>query len=186
MDFTEINCRGKRGELLGRIDRQSSRFRTAKTTIMKFGLHASFVELESAKGALNERSTLSKTCSEKKTSTFNTEWLHMRYWVNHNTLKTLEVARTLERSIQPCYKAIIGQWTTDLLILNHDQDFTFPTVLKETYGDAAMDRYGVFEWHKLFRDGKVKGGGRRPLRNPFDQQDQPKRVWREQFAEHIL
>ncbi|GFX36710.1 uncharacterized protein TNCV_1543141 [Trichonephila clavipes] len=49
MDFTEINSRGKRGELLQGIDRQNSRFRTAKTTIIKFGLHASFVELESAK-----------------------------------------------------------------------------------------------------------------------------------------
>ncbi|GFU51814.1 transposable element Tc3 transposase [Trichonephila clavipes] len=57
MDFTEINSRGKRGELLGRIDRQNSRFRTAKTTIIKFGLHASFVELESAKSALNESTT---------------------------------------------------------------------------------------------------------------------------------
>ncbi|GFV74648.1 uncharacterized protein TNCV_5130901 [Trichonephila clavipes] len=54
MDFTEINSRGKRGELLGRIDRYMSRFRTAKTIIIKFGLHASFVELESAKNALNE------------------------------------------------------------------------------------------------------------------------------------
>ncbi|GFV97367.1 hypothetical protein TNCV_2038771 [Trichonephila clavipes] len=54
MDFTEINSRGKRGELLGRMDRKNSRFRTAKTTIIKFGLHASFVELESAKSALNE------------------------------------------------------------------------------------------------------------------------------------
>ncbi|GFY02300.1 transposon Tf2-9 polyprotein [Trichonephila clavipes] len=57
MDFTEINSRGKRGELLGRIDRQNSSFRTAKTTIIKFGLHASFVELESAKSALNELRT---------------------------------------------------------------------------------------------------------------------------------
>ncbi|GFX64346.1 uncharacterized protein TNCV_1413291 [Trichonephila clavipes] len=54
MDFTEINSRGKRGELLGRIDRQNSRFRTAKTIIIKFGLHASFVELEFAKNAVNE------------------------------------------------------------------------------------------------------------------------------------
>ncbi|GFU23848.1 hypothetical protein TNCV_3331331 [Trichonephila clavipes] len=54
MDFTEINSRGKRKELLRRIDRQNSLFRTAKTTIIKFGLHASFVELESAKSALNE------------------------------------------------------------------------------------------------------------------------------------
>ncbi|GFU84852.1 hypothetical protein TNCV_2127931 [Trichonephila clavipes] len=54
MDFTEINSRGKRGELLERIDRQNSRFRTAKTAIIKFGLHASFVELESVKSALNE------------------------------------------------------------------------------------------------------------------------------------
>ncbi|GFX76665.1 uncharacterized protein TNCV_663741 [Trichonephila clavipes] len=58
MDFTEINSRGKRGELLGRIDRQNSRFRTAKTTIIKFGLHASFVELESAKSALNDAFSL--------------------------------------------------------------------------------------------------------------------------------
>ncbi|GFW32737.1 uncharacterized protein TNCV_3679851 [Trichonephila clavipes] len=56
MGFTEINSRRKRGELLGRIDRQNSRFRTAKTTIIKFGLHAGFVELESAKSALNESS----------------------------------------------------------------------------------------------------------------------------------
>ncbi|GFV39264.1 uncharacterized protein TNCV_1229661 [Trichonephila clavipes] len=54
MDFTKSNSRGKRGELLGRIDRQNSRFRTAKTIIIKFGLHASFVELESAKNAVNE------------------------------------------------------------------------------------------------------------------------------------
>ncbi|GFV20420.1 hypothetical protein TNCV_4141811 [Trichonephila clavipes] len=45
---------GERGELLGRIDRQNSSFRTAKTVIIKFGLHAFFVELESAKNALNE------------------------------------------------------------------------------------------------------------------------------------
>ncbi|GFS56389.1 hypothetical protein TNCV_4388611 [Trichonephila clavipes] len=56
MDFTEINSRGKRGELLERIDGQNSRFGTAKTTIITFGLHASFVELESAKRALNEAS----------------------------------------------------------------------------------------------------------------------------------
>ncbi|GFX43721.1 hypothetical protein TNCV_4110011 [Trichonephila clavipes] len=54
MDFTEINSREKRGKLLGRIDRQNSRFRTTKTTIIKLCLHASFVELESAKSALNE------------------------------------------------------------------------------------------------------------------------------------
>ncbi|GFU54124.1 hypothetical protein TNCV_109491 [Trichonephila clavipes] len=54
MDFTEINSREKRGELLGRIDRQNSRFRTAKTIIIKFVLHASFVESESAKNAVNE------------------------------------------------------------------------------------------------------------------------------------
>ncbi|GFT20959.1 transposable element Tcb2 transposase [Trichonephila clavipes] len=58
MDFTEINSRGKRRELLGRIDRQNSRFRTAKTIIIKYGLHASFVESESAKNALNERKLL--------------------------------------------------------------------------------------------------------------------------------
>ncbi|GFV68503.1 hypothetical protein TNCV_3129591 [Trichonephila clavipes] len=39
---------------MGRIDRQNSRFRTAKTIIIKFGLHTSFIELESAKSALNE------------------------------------------------------------------------------------------------------------------------------------
>ncbi|GFU87361.1 hypothetical protein TNCV_2716471 [Trichonephila clavipes] len=53
--FYGNQLRGKRGELLGRIDRQNSRFRTAKTIIIKFGLHASFVESESAKNALNER-----------------------------------------------------------------------------------------------------------------------------------
>ncbi|GFX46761.1 transposable element Tc3 transposase [Trichonephila clavipes] len=36
------------------LGRQNSRFRAAKTTIIKFGLHASFVELESAKNAVNE------------------------------------------------------------------------------------------------------------------------------------
>ncbi|GFW84660.1 hypothetical protein TNCV_2597051 [Trichonephila clavipes] len=56
MDFTEINSSGKRGEILGRIDRQNSRFRTAKTILIKFGLQASFVELESAKNAVNESS----------------------------------------------------------------------------------------------------------------------------------
>ncbi|GFX10680.1 hypothetical protein TNCV_147221 [Trichonephila clavipes] len=55
MDFAEINYRGKRGELLGRIDRQNSRFRTFKSIIIKLGLHASFVELESSKIALNEK-----------------------------------------------------------------------------------------------------------------------------------
>ncbi|GFU78213.1 hypothetical protein TNCV_5007941 [Trichonephila clavipes] len=55
MDFTEINSRGDdRGKLLGRIDGQNSHFRTAITIIIKFALHASFVELESTKNALNE------------------------------------------------------------------------------------------------------------------------------------
>ncbi|GFX89819.1 hypothetical protein TNCV_2246191 [Trichonephila clavipes] len=54
MDFTEINSRGKREELMGRVDRQNSRFRTAKTIITKFGLHASFAESQSAKNFLNE------------------------------------------------------------------------------------------------------------------------------------
>ncbi|GFW35815.1 transposable element Tcb1 transposase [Trichonephila clavipes] len=46
--------RGEAGRVIERIDRQNSRSRTAKTTIIKFGLHASFVELESTKSALNE------------------------------------------------------------------------------------------------------------------------------------
>ncbi|GFW62953.1 cohesin subunit SA-1 [Trichonephila clavipes] len=54
MDFTEINSMGEAGELLWHIDREHSRFRTAKTIIIKFGFHASFVELESAKNAVNE------------------------------------------------------------------------------------------------------------------------------------
>ncbi|GFW20367.1 transposable element Tcb1 transposase [Trichonephila clavipes] len=58
MGFTEINSSGKRGEFLGRIDRQNSRFRTAKTTRTKFGLHDSFVELKSSKSALNEVITM--------------------------------------------------------------------------------------------------------------------------------
>ncbi|GFX07669.1 hypothetical protein TNCV_4159381 [Trichonephila clavipes] len=57
MDFTEINSRRKRGELFGRINRQNSRFRNAKTIIIKLGLHASFVELESAKDAVNEENS---------------------------------------------------------------------------------------------------------------------------------
>ncbi|GFU67113.1 hypothetical protein TNCV_183771 [Trichonephila clavipes] len=36
------------------MDRQNSRFRTAKTIIIKFGLHAFFVELEFAKNAFSE------------------------------------------------------------------------------------------------------------------------------------
>ncbi|GFV58506.1 hypothetical protein TNCV_1055101 [Trichonephila clavipes] len=56
MDFTEINSMGEAGRVIGRIGRQNSRFRTAKTSIIKFGLHAFFVELESAKSALNESS----------------------------------------------------------------------------------------------------------------------------------
>ncbi|GFX99099.1 hypothetical protein TNCV_2492801 [Trichonephila clavipes] len=69
MDFTEINCRGKRGKLLGRIDRQNSRFRASKTTIIKFGLHASFVELGSAKNAVNERARkVGGYCDWKKTA----------------------------------------------------------------------------------------------------------------------
>ncbi|GFW75709.1 uncharacterized protein TNCV_4428921 [Trichonephila clavipes] len=69
MDFTEINSRGKRGELLGRIDRQNSRFRTAKTIIIKFGLHASFVELESAKNAVNEKGNFWRERDDKQTKT---------------------------------------------------------------------------------------------------------------------
>ncbi|GFW72435.1 probable aminopeptidase NPEPL1 [Trichonephila clavipes] len=40
MDFMEINSRGKREKLLWRIDKQNSRFRTARTIIIKFGLYA--------------------------------------------------------------------------------------------------------------------------------------------------
>nr|XP_027306070.1 protein GVQW3 [Anas platyrhynchos] len=29
-------------------------------------------------------------------------------------------------------------------------------VIKEAYGDAAMGRSGVFEWHKLFREGRER------------------------------
>ncbi|GFU86339.1 hypothetical protein TNCV_2116921, partial [Trichonephila clavipes] len=50
-DFTELQVEA--GELLGRIDRQNSSFRTTRTIIIKFGLHVSFVELKSAKNALN-------------------------------------------------------------------------------------------------------------------------------------
>ncbi|GFX47891.1 general transcription factor II-I repeat domain-containing protein 2A [Trichonephila clavipes] len=53
-DFTEINSRREWGKLLGRIEGQNFRFRTAKTIIIKFDLHSSFVELESAKNAVNE------------------------------------------------------------------------------------------------------------------------------------
>ncbi|GFV41143.1 hypothetical protein TNCV_2667341 [Trichonephila clavipes] len=68
--------KGKRGELLGRIDRQNSRFRTAKTTIIEFGLPASIVELESAKSAVNEKeyqknSIISNISYETKCSVHN-------------------------------------------------------------------------------------------------------------------
>ncbi|GFW14520.1 hypothetical protein TNCV_2358441 [Trichonephila clavipes] len=80
MDFTEINSRGKRGELLRRIDRQNSRFQTAKTTIIKLGLHGYFVELESAKSALNEAScfliSISSSCSAKSTAMENVAAIH--------------------------------------------------------------------------------------------------------------
>ena len=29
-------------------------------------------------------------------------------------------------------------------------------MIKEAYGDAAMARSGVFEWHKLFREGRER------------------------------
>ncbi|GFY06804.1 hypothetical protein TNCV_482091 [Trichonephila clavipes] len=59
--FYGNQLRGKRGELLGLIVRQNSRFRTAKTVIIKFGLDASFVDLESAKNSLNEFHILTGT-----------------------------------------------------------------------------------------------------------------------------
>ncbi|GFU48341.1 hypothetical protein TNCV_1634571 [Trichonephila clavipes] len=71
MNFTEINSRWKLGELLGRIDRQNSRFRTGKTAIIKFGLHASFLELESAKSALNEVLDESRSFFRVHTSYFS-------------------------------------------------------------------------------------------------------------------
>ncbi|GFX99465.1 hypothetical protein TNCV_1081091 [Trichonephila clavipes] len=66
MDFTEINSRGKRGELLGRTDRQNSRFQTAKAIRIKFDLHASFVELESAKNAVNEEDFAKRKITGKR------------------------------------------------------------------------------------------------------------------------
>ncbi|GFV99673.1 ubiquitin carboxyl-terminal hydrolase 22 [Trichonephila clavipes] len=80
MDFTEINSRGKQGELLGRIDRQNSCFRTAKTIIIKFGLHAYFVELESAKNAVNERlapNSIRKVCNKNSIHVMFPEFLDM-------------------------------------------------------------------------------------------------------------
>ncbi|GFV81629.1 adenylate cyclase type 2 [Trichonephila clavipes] len=58
MDFIEINSRGKRGELLGRIDRQNSRFLTAKTIIIKFCLRASFVELECRQRGIDDKNSV--------------------------------------------------------------------------------------------------------------------------------
>ncbi|GFU63296.1 uncharacterized protein TNCV_661301 [Trichonephila clavipes] len=75
MDFTEINSRGKQGELLGRIDRQNSRFRTAKTIIIKFGLHASSVESESAKNALNEQFLVDKRINVLKPPPYSPDLL---------------------------------------------------------------------------------------------------------------
>ncbi|GFX88905.1 hypothetical protein TNCV_2576121 [Trichonephila clavipes] len=54
VDVKNITESGSGECYLGRIDRQNSRYRTAKTTISKFSSHASFVELDSAKNALNE------------------------------------------------------------------------------------------------------------------------------------
>ncbi|GFU27399.1 hypothetical protein TNCV_3323131 [Trichonephila clavipes] len=48
-DFTEIDFDGGSGGLPGRIDKKNSRFRTTKLTVMKFGMHVSFVELKSTK-----------------------------------------------------------------------------------------------------------------------------------------
>ncbi|GFV00205.1 reverse transcriptase domain-containing protein [Trichonephila clavipes] len=52
--FYGNQLQGEAGRVIGRIDRQNSRFRTATTIIIKFGYHASFVESESAKNAVNE------------------------------------------------------------------------------------------------------------------------------------
>ncbi|GFT11835.1 histone-lysine N-methyltransferase SETMAR [Trichonephila clavipes] len=76
MDFTEINSRGKRRELFGRIDRQNSRFRTAKTIIIKLGLHASFVKLKSAKNALNELAEIVNGVYGSDTVTAN----YVQFW----------------------------------------------------------------------------------------------------------
>ncbi|GFW65844.1 hypothetical protein TNCV_586701 [Trichonephila clavipes] len=35
--------------------------------------------------------------------------LHLRHWVDRNTLKKLKVARTLEKSAHPWYRAMVGQ-----------------------------------------------------------------------------
>ncbi|GFV40802.1 hypothetical protein TNCV_60351 [Trichonephila clavipes] len=51
----------------------------------------------------------------KKTYKFNTEWPHLLYQVDHNPLKTLEVARTLEKSAHPCSKATRGLITKNLV-----------------------------------------------------------------------
>ncbi|GFX61828.1 uncharacterized protein TNCV_1383261 [Trichonephila clavipes] len=89
MDFTEINSRGKRGKLSGRIDRQISGFRTAKTTIIKFGLRASFVELESAKSALNEK----------------------------RVIKPRRACRGNKQGVPKCMPATFKVWSCDLLIV---------------------------------------------------------------------
>ncbi|GFY26936.1 hypothetical protein TNCV_930771 [Trichonephila clavipes] len=77
MDFREINSRGKRGELSGRVDRQNSHIRTAKTTIIKFGLSASFVELEFAKSALN-KVTLNLLVTKSGNAIWNWIWIPIR------------------------------------------------------------------------------------------------------------
>ncbi|GFX56553.1 uncharacterized protein TNCV_74991 [Trichonephila clavipes] len=52
--FYRNQLQGEAGRVIERIDKQNSRFGTAKTTIIKFGLYSSFVELDSTKSALNE------------------------------------------------------------------------------------------------------------------------------------
>ncbi|GFU49792.1 RING finger protein 17 [Trichonephila clavipes] len=89
----------------------------------------------------------------------------------------------LECAIFGCNIAACSRWDADLLMFLHTQLVeTEVTVEIKAYGDAAMGRLGVFEWHKLFRE-VGKSGRRRPLQTPFDQQDQPKRAVSEKFTE---
>ncbi|GFT86470.1 hypothetical protein TNCV_3259651 [Trichonephila clavipes] len=41
-------------------------------------------------------------------------------------------------------------------------------MIKEAYGGASMGISGVFEWHKMFQEGRERGEDDDHLRTPFD------------------
>ncbi|GFT35715.1 uncharacterized protein TNCV_2944031 [Trichonephila clavipes] len=135
-DFTEINSKGERGELLGRMDRQNFRFRTAKSIIIKFGLKASFfVQLESAKDALNEAGGIIGPYFFKNDEGHNVTVNGDRYRaiitnffipeLNNHDVEELR----FQQDGATCHTACA---TIDLL--------------KDTFGDRLISRFGRVNW----------------------------------------